>query len=112
MTAGSKLELMDKITNYHNLSWTCGMYKNVKINALRKIFGNKDNYVRVFNLHKHNRKTEHYVEHGVKRTRVKSPMFWEAFVYDIPLDVLTVTNLSVFQENRHFRLVNRECKQI
>lgn len=79
------------------------LYKGIRIAAL--IDGK---VVRVYNLQKINRKAETYIKFGETRRREVRPSYWRAFVYDIPVDVLVSGNLSIFQENRRFRMVNRD----
>lgn len=104
MEASTKSELLSKIGSGYCHTYT--LIKGVRIHGLSPLMGKAD-HVRVYNLEKHNRKMEHYTERGQKKSRMRNPLYWRAFVYDIPLDVLKTANLSVFQENRNFRLVNR-----
>ena len=103
MEAHTKSELLNKIESGY--CHTYSFMKGVRIQGLMEI--NKEKYVRVYNLEKHNRKMEQYFHRGEKHSRMKHPLYWKAFVYDIPLEVLIAANLSVFQDNRTFRLVNR-----
>ena len=58
-----------------------------------------EDHVRVFNLHKHNRKSNQ-----VDKTKSK-PMYWEAFVYDIPMDVIRTCGFKVIQHRRNFTCI-------
>lgn len=97
----SKGELLAKLED--GFKPTYQLYKGIRIAALVK-----GNVVRVYNLQKVNRKAETYIKFGETNRREVRPSYWRAFVYDIPVDVLASGNLSVFQENRNFRLVNRD----
>ena len=64
-------------------------------------------YVRAFNLVKHNRKVvrlggDVYRENGGKH--VLKPMYWEAFIYDIPISMLEYMNLCLVQYERNFEI--------
>ena len=64
--------------------------------------------VRAFNLVKHNRKVvrlggDVYKKNGEKH--VLKPMYWEAFVYDIPVTMLEYMNLYLIQYERNFKIV-------
>ena len=105
MEAHTKSELLAKIKS-GGYCQTYSFVKGVRIQGLMEV--NKAKHVRVYNLEKHNRKMEQYFHRGEKHSRMRNPLYWRAFVYDIPLEVLITANLSVFQDNRTFRLVNRE----
>lgn len=101
----NKNDVMSQISR--DYCWTYGLHKGVRINGLRPLFRNKDNYVRVFNLIKHNRKSIRTIDKkGNKRVTIK-PMYWEAFVYDIPLSFFEISGLSIIQEKRNFRIFDR-----
>lgn len=104
MKAHTKSELLYKIESGY--VHTYALIKGVRIHALMEVSNPK--HVRVYNLEKHNRKMEQYFQRGEKHSRMKNPLYWRAYVYDIPIELLTIANLSVFQENRTFKLVNRE----
>lgn len=61
-------------------------------------------YVRAFNLVKHNRKVVRLGgENG--RKHVLKPMYWETFIYDIPVSMLEYMNLCLIQYDRNFKIV-------
>lgn len=104
----NKNDIMYQISDGH--CWTYGLHKGSRINGLSPLFRKKDNYVRVFNLIKHNRKSIRTIDKkGNKHTTIK-PMYWEAFVYDIPIVFFEISGLSVIQEKRNFRIFNRNKK--
>ena len=105
MEARTKSELLSKIGNGY--CHTYSLIKGVRINGLVSLMGKTD-HVRVYNLQKINRKAETYIKFGETRRREVRPSYWRAFVYNIPIDVLVSGNLSIFQENRRFRMVNRD----
>ena len=100
--ARTKDELVEKVLS--NCPKTYSLHKGIRIDAHMK----DSKTIRVYNLQKINRKAETYIKFGETRRREVRPSYWRAFVYDIPVDVLVSGNLSIFQENRRFRMVNRD----
>ena len=99
VTGISKKNIVEKITIGYTPIYQ--IYNGVRINAY---YRNHTKSVRVYNLIKHNRKTQHDKDGN---TIIIKPMYWEAFVYDIPLNVLDFTHLSIEQKERNFRLYKR-----
>ena len=99
--AKTKNELVEKVLS--NCPKTYSLHKGIRLDAHMK----DSKTIRVYNLQKINRKAETYIKFGETRRREVRPSYWRAFVYDIPIDVLVSGNLSIFQENRCFRMVNR-----
>ena len=100
--AKTKDELVEKVLS--NYPKTYSLHKGIRLDAHMK----DSKTIRVYNLQKFNRKAETYIKFGETKRREVRPSYWRAFVYDIPIDVLVSGNLSIFQENRRFRMVNRD----
>ena len=64
-------------------------------------------YVRAFNLVKHNRKVIRLGGNVYKKygKHILKPMYWETFIYDIPVSMLEYMNLCLVQYERHFKIV-------
>lgn len=54
--------------------------------------------VRAFNLIKHNRKVEKLNDGQYKISK----MYWDVYIYDIPVDIFVYLNLNFKQQNRNF----------
>ena len=100
--ARTKDELVEKVLS--NCPKIYSLHKGIRLDAHMK----DSKTIRVYNLQKINRKAETYIKFGEVRRREVRPSYWRAFVYNIPIDVLVSGNLSIFQENRRFRMVNRD----
>lgn len=97
----NKKDIVEKITQ--------GCYLVYQLIQGIRIHGNitqnkKPMCVRVYNLIKHNRVTVHTKD---KQTKIVTPMYWEGWFYDIPVDILISTGLSIEQKERNFRLYKR-----
>lgn len=100
---GTKSSIMERITSYH--CRTFGSSNGINYDGYVSWRDKEKRYVRVFNLIKHNRKVERYCNNS--KCRIK-PMYWEAFVYDIPIELLEITGCNVSQYNRNFKFTKRK----
>lgn len=81
-------------------------YKNgIEYSGYTNFMSITEDSVRVFNLVKHRRKA---VRNKKGKTIKSTPGYWEAYVYDFPIDLLNVLGLSVKQNNRNFTLYKRK----
>lgn len=99
MTGSSKKNIVEQIKYGYIPIYQ--LYKGIRICGY---YRKQSKTVRVYNLIKHNRKTQHDRDGN---TIIIKPMYWEAFVYDIPLDVLDFMGLSIVQKERNFRVYKR-----
>ena len=93
----SKEAILSKI----NLGgWTGGSFGS------HYMHGGRDNdYIRVVNLHKVNKKVERFTDKkGKKQSRVIKSAHWIGYYYDIPKTLLTLNKLEVIQKSRNFVL--------
>ena len=98
-TARLNRYLVDDITR--GKCFTCGCKGRTNYSGYTPILDRNADYVRVFNLVKHNRKS---IRNSKGKTIKVIPGYWEAYVYDFSFDFLKVTGLSVRQNIRNFTL--------
>ena len=95
-TAPNKRILMEHITAGYVPVANCKRGNGV-INGYIRMTGD---HVRVFNLHKHNRHGK-----GTYKAQSDTPMWWEAFVYDIPMNIIETCGFKVTQNCRNFTCI-------
>ena len=103
----SKSDILEKITR--GFCYASGIKNNVDYSGYVRILSRSDESVRVFNLHKHNRKVIH------KKDKIGNPkvisiqkMYWEAFVYDIPIELLKIMKCDIKQNLRNFEFIKHK----
>ena len=98
-TASTKDELINKISNNGSYCWICG--GGLNYSYLGHLID--ENTVRVYNLQKYKTKKKNV---NKKHYQLVRKLYWEAFVYDIPIDLLRLGKLRVTQYARNFELTS------
>lgn len=94
--ANNKAALMRMITaGCVPVKMNTGTYS---VNAWKNVHNNN---IRVFNLHKYNRK----VIQNKNGNNKLIPMYWEAYVYEIPKDVVITCGFHITQNHRNFTAI-------
>lgn len=99
---GTKSSIMKRITSYHCRTFGCS--NGINYDGYVSWRDKEKRYIRVFKLIKHNRKVEGHRD-GSKKIK---PMYWEAFVYDIPIKLLEITGCNVSQSSKNFKFTKRK----
>ena len=99
ITGKSKFSVHIQAISGH--TFIIGGGSNYEYKGYSRLSSNGDKYIRVINYKKHRRVTKHDKN---KNTKVISPAYWEAFIYDIPISFLKDFKLKLEQGKNNFTM--------
>lgn len=94
-TEYTKNRLIERITRGHSFCVGGNKQCHYSCWTKRKNYVGEIEYLRVFNLIKHNRRTK-------QSPKGEQKAYWEAFVYDIPFEIIKIMKMNITQNRRNF----------